>query len=144
MKFERWRREAALETAQREVRQGGRYVEVPSYRLFAMLEGADFVKGAVGHEIVYSRQHARDERLSVVIYTSVAYGEGSARGCGEDAIRVVALFTWLHRQSNEVRRKKLFSAKVLRVNSVEGVLERTLQAMRAAYAACNDWLKQNK
>lgn len=117
------------------------YVEVPSDRLFALLEGAGFTRGIMGREVVFSRKHAKDDRLSVVVYTSAAEGARDARGCGEDAIRVVAAFTWQHRPSGEIRRKNLFKAKVLRVTSIEGVLERTIGKAREAYQACNEYRK---
>lgn len=119
------------------------YVDVPSAALFARLEAAGFTRGRIGREVTYTRKHARDERLSVVVYTSAAEGAQDARGCGEDAIRVVAAFTWIHRPTNEQRRKNLFKAKVLRVTSVEGVLERTINAAREAYAACNEFIRTN-
>lgn len=120
------------------------YVEVPSAALFGRLEAAGFTRGVIGREVTYTRVHSRDARLSVTVYTSAAEGSQDARGCGEDAIRVVALFSWLHRASGEQRRKKLASFKVLRVTSVDGVLERTIDAARKAYQACNDFIKSSK
>jgi len=120
------------------------FVEVPSARLFALLEGAGFTRGVSGREVTYTRKHARDERLSVVVYTSAAEGAQDARGCGEDAIRVVGLFSWLHGPTREMRRKNLYKAKVLRVTSIEGVLQRTIEKAREAYAACNEFNKTNK
>ena len=119
------------------------FVDVPSAALFARLEAAGFTRGVIGREVTYTRTHARDARLFVTVYTSAAEGAQDARGCGEDAIRVVAAFSWLHRASGEQRRKNLFKAKVLRVTSIEGVLERTIDAARKAYAACNEFLKQS-
>lgn len=121
-----------------------RYVEVPSDKLFVMLAGAGFTRGVVGREVTYTRKHDRDPRLSVVVFTSVAEGAQDARGCGEDAIRVVGAFTWHHQASGEDRRKNLYKAKVLRVTSVEGVLERTINAAREAYKACNEFRKGAK
>ncbi len=120
------------------------YVEVPSAALFARLEAAGFTRGVSGREVTYTRAHLKDARLFVVVYTSAAEGAQEARDCGEDAIRVVALFSWLHRASGEQRRKHLASFKVLRVTSVEGVLERTIDAARKAYGACNDFIKASK
>ena len=120
------------------------YVEVPSDRLFALLEGAGFTRGIMGREVVFSRKHAKDDRLSVVVFTSAAEGARDARGCGEDAIRVSAAFTWLHRASGETRRKILYRAKVLRVTSIEGVLQRTIDKAREAYQACNAYRKESE
>ena len=117
------------------------YVDVPAQDLFGMLAGAGFTRGVVGREVTYTRKHDRDPRLSVVVFTSVAEGASDARGCGEDAIRVVAAFTWEHRPTGELRRKNLHKAKILRVTSIQGVLDRTLNAAREAYQACNEWRK---
>lgn len=117
------------------------YIQIPRDRLEALLTGAGFQPDRAGRELVYRRAHDKDGRLSIAVYTSIATFAGSARGCGKDAIRVVALFTWLHQASGEQRRKNLYKARVYRVNSVEGVLERTLGKMREAYASCNEFLK---
>jgi hypothetical protein len=119
------------------------FVEVPSARLFERLEAAGFRRGVQGREVFYERSHAQDGRLSVRVYTSAAEGSETARDNGADAIRVIAQFQWLHRASNEMRRKNLFQAKILRVTSVEGVLDRMIDAARKAYAACNEFRKQS-
>ena len=128
----------------RKVRKGGHYVEVPREAIVARLERAGFVRRDVPGEISYERYHDRDNRLSVIVYTSIAERASKGRGCGEDAIRVVALFTWTRRDETEPRHKKLFTARVHRVTSVEGVLERMIQKAREAYSACNEWLKTNE
>lgn len=120
-----------------------RFVDVPRADFEALMTRSGFVAGRAGNEITWERRHAVDSRLSVVVYSSIAYNAAEARGCGEDAIRVVGLFQWTHRPTGEARRKHLFSAKVLRVNSVEGVLARTLEKMREAYAACNAFAKKD-
>jgi len=119
------------------------YVEVPAAQLFAKLEAAGFTRGIIGREVTYTRAHDLDARLSVVVYTSAAEGAQDARGCGEDAIRVVAAFSWYNHGAGEQRRKNLYQQKVLRVTSIEGVLERTIDAARKAYAACNEYRKTN-
>ncbi len=121
---------------------GATYVDVPRDRMLTMLAEAGFSPHpAHGSEIVYARAHALDPRLTVFVYTSIAQQASEARACGQDAIRVVALFRWLRRGETEPRRKKLYSARVYRVTSVEGVLERTLINMRKAYQACNEFRK---
>jgi len=118
------------------------YIEVPRERIEALLAKSGFAPGRAGNELTYSITHRVDPRLSVTVYTSVALDASDARGCGEDAIRVIAQFTWLHRASNETRRKNLFKARIYRVNSVDGVLDRMLAKMREAYAACNEYTKR--
>jgi hypothetical protein len=118
------------------------FVNVPTSALCARLEAAGFTRGVQGREVFYERRHAHESRLSVRVYTSASDGSTEARDCGDDAIRVIAQFQWRH-ASGEVRRKNLFKAKVLRVTSVEGVLERMINAAREGYAACNQYLKTN-
>jgi hypothetical protein len=119
-----------------------RYVEVPAAPMRAMLEEAGFTPGRMGREVTYTRVHAMDPRLSVTVYTSLSVDGASVRACGTDAIRVVALFTWENRNSTPTtRRKGLFARRVYRVTSIQSVLERTLDAMREAYKACNEYRK---
>lgn len=124
-----------------QAKRGGRYVEVPLDAILGRLVKAGFTKEMRPGEITYSRQHDRDTRLKVIVYTSIAENATAGRGCGEDAIRVVALFSWTRRGETEVRRKKLYTGRVFRVTSVEGVLDRMMERARDAYAACNTWLK---
>jgi hypothetical protein len=107
------------------------------------LEKAGFTRRPVKGEVTYERRHDRDERLVVVVYTSVAEDAAVGRGCGEDAIRVLSFFTWTRQGETELRRKKLFEARVFRVTSVEGVLDRMMERARDAYAACNKWLAEH-
>lgn len=118
----------------------GTFVEVPKEAIIGALEKAGFKREPVRGEITYSRPHDKDNRLVVIVYTSVAENAAKGRGCGEDAIRVVALFRWTRKGETEVRRKKLFQARVFRVTSVEGVLSRMMERARDAYRACNDFL----
>lgn len=121
-----------------------RYVEVPRDRMEAMLNGAGFSRRCIGNELAYVRLHARDARLQVKVLTSIAMEMPEAREVGEDAIRVFAIFTWRHFSDGKERTKKIFSKRIYRVNSVEGVLDRTINAAREAYAACNEFLKKKE
>jgi len=125
------------------LKTAGRYVEVPLEDIAERLEEAGFVREQLSGEVTYSRLHDRDGRLVILVYTSIAEGGSKGRGCGEDAIRVVALFRWTRRGETEVRRKKLYTGRVFRVTSVEGVVDRMMEKARDAYRACNEWLKAN-
>lgn len=116
------------------------YVEIPRAEIETLLTKAGFAPSTAGNELVYTRTHDKDPRLSISVYTSIATSATDARPCGQDAIRVVALFRWKH-ASGEERRKNLYKSRVYRVNSVEGVVSRTLERMREAYAACNEFRK---
>lgn len=125
-------------------RKGGRYVEVSREAITSRLERAGFKRDDVRGEITYSRKHDRDSRLLVTVYTSVADGAEVGRKRGEDAIRVLAFFTWTRQGETQLRRKKLFQARVFRVTSVDGVLDRMMERARDAYAACNNWIGNNR
>lgn len=125
------------------MKDGGRYVEIPRQALTGRLEEAGFTRAPVSGEITYCRAHDRDDRLVILVYTSIAEGDSKGRGCGEDAIRVVALFRWTRKGETELRRKKLYTGRVFRVTSVEGTLDRMMERARDAYRACNEWLKEN-
>ena len=120
------------------------YVDIPRDKLEALLAGAGFQPTTAGNELVYTRSHDKDARLSISVYTSISTSASSARARGKDAIRVVALFRWMHAASGQERRKKLFQSRVYRVNGVDGVLERMLERMREAYAACNEFRKGSR
>ena len=120
----------------------GTYVEVPREKFLERLERAGFTRRPVKGEVTYERKHDRDGRLVVVVYTSIAENATVGRRCGEDAIRVLSFFTWTRQGETELRRKKLFEARVFRVTSVDGVLERMMERAREAYAACNTWIAE--
>lgn len=128
----------------RGARKGGRYVEVPARALFERLESAGFARQPSRGEVVYARHHDRDPRLVVLVYTSVPQDGDTGRGCGEDAIRLVALFQWTRKGETELRSKRLYTSRVFRVTSVDGVLERMISKAREAYAACNAWRAANQ
>ena len=115
------------------------FVEVPADVLRQRLTAAGFrlVPEARGEE-VYERAHDRDARYTVKVYSSIQRGAEEARGCGEDAIRVVALFMENYRFHWPARVRPIFKApRVHRTGSVEAVLERMIERARDAYAACS-------
>ncbi len=126
-----------------EPKKAGRYVEMSREAITTRLEEAGFKREPRSGEITYSRRHDRDTRLVVFVYTSIAEDGSKGRGCGEDAIRVIALFQWTRKGDTQVRSKKLYTGRVFRVTSVEGVLDRMMERARDAYRACNEWLKEN-
>ncbi len=117
------------------------YIEVPRERIIATLEAAGFSRDDVRGEVTYSRRHALDPKLLVKVYTSIPEFRDAARGCGEDAIRVVGLLTWTRQGEDVPRWKKLYQKRVFRVTSVEGVLERMMERAREAYKALNEFRK---
>ncbi len=114
------------------------FVEVPASAIRERLVEAGFrLLPATRGEEVYERAHARDSRYTIKVYSSIQRGASEARGCGADAIRVVALLT----ASGTVY--PIFkSARVYRTGTIEAVLDRMIERARAAYARCNEHRKE--
>jgi len=118
------------------------FVPVPAAAIRSRLAGAGFllVPGTRGEE-VYERPHDRDARYVVRVYSSIQRGEEEARDCGEDAIRVVALFVD-GKYYSPPRTVPIFKAtRVHRTGTVDGVLDRLIERAREAYKACNEHRK---
>jgi len=113
---------------------GTRYVEVPAAAIRERLAAAEFRRVTTdGSEETYVREHHRDPRYVVKIYSSIPCHQSKVRGCGADAIRVVALLVTPNRTYPIFK-----SARVYRTGSVEKVLDRMIERAREAYAACNE------
>jgi hypothetical protein len=122
---------------------GGNYVEVPVDLLFARLESAGFKRVSTSGEAVFDREHDKDRRYVVRVYTSV--GVDRIRGCGRDAIRVVALFRRDAYVSVNAAAVGIYKGKrVHRSGTVEAVLERMIERARDAYAFCNCRIQESK
>lgn len=108
-----------------------RFVDVPALAIRDRLAGAGFrLLHTPGTEEVYGRHHDRDGKYLIKVYSSIQ--KGKIRGCGADAIRVVAILV------TEKKTYPIFkSARVYRTGSVEKVLDRMIGRAREAYAACN-------
>lgn len=116
-----------------------RYVEVPAEAIEGKLQSMGFARKIQGREVVYFRRNHNDNRLVVKVYTSLAANAAQARGCGQDAIRVVAAF-----EHGEQSFGIWKGTRIFRTGSVEAVLERMYERAREAYGACNRWIdKQN-
>lgn len=120
------------------------YIDIPRAAIEDRLKSCGFTRDDVRGEVTYSRVHDRDSRYRVKVYTSIPEFDTVSRSCGEDAIRVVALLTWTRRDEDVPRHKKLYQARIYRVNSVDGVLDRMVERMRDAYAAINEFRLQKK
>lgn len=112
---------------------GDRFVHVPAERLEGFLAAKGFERGVFGREVVYRRRHERDPRFVVCVYTSIREGASSARGLGEDAIRVTAFEELEGGRTRGIAKCQ----RVFRTGSVEKILERILERAREAYAVCN-------
>lgn len=112
--------------------KGDRYVDVSREALEGLLQGAGFERYVQGAEVVYRRRHHRDPTMWVKVYTSLAKDASVARGCGEDAIRVVLVFENPRTGASGCLYK---CPRVYRTGSEQKVLDRLLERMREAYGA---------
>jgi hypothetical protein len=115
-----------------------RFVPVPATAIRSRLAGAGFtlIPAARGEE-VYERKHDRDPRYVIHVFSSIQRGAEEVRDCGDDAIRVVALFVD-GKFHSPPRTVPIFKAtRVYRTGTVDGVLDRMIERAREAYAACN-------
>lgn len=121
-----------------------RFVSVPRESIVEALTKAGFTPGVQGSEVVFSRVHHRCKHTVVKVFTSLSARETEAvRGCGEDAIRVVAAYE--KKDGNRPVSFGLYKAKrVYRTGSVEAVLARIVERAREAYKACNERCKGEK
>lgn len=120
-----------------------RFVEVPRETIITALEKAGFKRVPGGGEVTYERTHNLDPRLTVRVYTSVPERFDQTRACGEDAIRIVAAFSWQRQGEDVPRRKHLYSKRVYRVTSPQSVVDRMMERAREAYQACNEFRKND-
>lgn len=111
---------------------------MPAAAIRSRLAAAGFRLVPAPHgEEVYERPHDRDVRYTIKVYSSIQRGAAEVRECGEDAIRVVAIFLdgRFHYPAKVV---PIFKAtRVHRTGSVEAVLDRMIERAREAYSACN-------
>lgn len=126
------------------------YVEVPADRLRAKLAEMGFtqIQLPFSNEEIYERRHHVDPSYLVRVYSSISSGSKAVRGCGEDAIRVVALRcirTAEWREDRKWRTEGVAKTKrIHRTGTVEGVLQRLHERAREAYAVINQRLKQQR
>lgn len=118
------------------------YVEVPAEAIRTKLKEMGFERTfqeRCGEE-VYERCHHKDGAYVVRIYSSISDGACSVRGCGEDAIRVVALRRIV--RFGDWRRPWEWQGvaktkRIHRTGTVEGVLARMHERAREAYSVIN-------
>lgn len=113
------------------------FVEVPAERIRETLLKAGFrlmdpAGGYIGSgEEVYFRAHDKDTTYAIKVYSSIQHGRRSARGVGQDAIRVVVV-KWRGQWVGIWKGKRIH-----RTGTVDGVLERMIERAREAYGFIN-------
>lgn len=128
---------------------GSRFVSLDANVLEQFLRECGFSRAVQGNEIVYVRANKYHASVKVKVYTSIRAGQDHARGCGEDAIRVVAAYEGT--KAIEPRRgaapSKSFgiykAQKILRTGSQEAIIERLHERMREAYQFTSEWLRNH-
>jgi hypothetical protein len=118
---------------------GDRSVVVPAAVLEEFLRSKGFERSVWRGEVVYAKRHEKDRRFVVSVYTTISDGSTRTRRLGEDSIKV-SVFMYVDEATGRTRGVAK-QARVFRTGTVEGVLERVYERMRAAYAACNDRIK---
>lgn len=122
---------------------GSRYVNVPAAALLATLRAiVSKIKGAggtadestQGREIVFELLPPERETF-VRVYTSLAVGDNSVRGCGEDAVRIVigTEFGGKFRPLSKSRRIYRTAPQGPEEQRVQAFLGRLTQALRESY-----------
>jgi hypothetical protein len=110
------------------------YVEVDSDQFKAFLVAQGFSESIAHNEVVFVKRYEAYPELMVKVFTSIKIGEDTARDCGSDAIRVVAVF------DNNIKSFGIGKfARVYRTTSQESVHQRTLSRIEEAFARCKEW-----
>lgn len=115
------------------------YVQVDREVFLGALAKAGFLPDPEQRgEVAVIRQHHLDPTMYVKIFTSLPLDAGDVRAKGTDAIRVVLIF----KNPRTGRSGGLWKAtRVHRTGTTAGVIERTLERAREAYAEGNRRVK---
>jgi hypothetical protein len=113
-----------------------RYVEVSREIIEGFLRSKHFERSVQATEVVYIFHHQKDPRVVIKVYTSLRVGAKTARGRGEDAIRVATVFDDGHRSFGVGK-----FPKVLRTGSEQLILDRIYSRIREAYLRGSDFIR---
>lgn len=114
-----------------------RYVEINSEKLELFLQGKGFNRSLQHNEVVYS--FAMSGARIVKVYTSIRVNDDTARGCGEDAIRVVAIYDNGNKSFGIAKLPRVY-----RTGSQEKVHQRVAERIDDAIKRCNEWLQKQE
>jgi hypothetical protein len=115
------------------------FVAVPTEAIKAFMEAKQFRHTVQRQEVVYVRTSKRNPNVHIKVYTSITVGRTAVRGAGKDAIRVCVVFDSKARAPFGIGK----FPPVLRVASVESVLERLGSRLQDAAKRANEWMDQN-
>jgi hypothetical protein len=116
-----------------------RYVVVSREAIEGFLQSKHFERAVQATEVVYVFRHRRDPRVVVKVYTSLRDGARTARGRGEDAIRVATVFDDGRRSFGVGK-----FPKILRTGSEQLILDRIYSRIREAYLRGSDFIRTNQ
>jgi hypothetical protein len=114
-----------------------RYVVVSRESIEGFLRSKHFERTVQATEVVYLFRHRRDPRVVVKVYTSLRVGARTARGRGEDAIRVATVFDDGQRSFGVGK-----FPKILRTGSEQLILDRMYSRIREAYLRGSDFIRE--
>lgn len=127
---------------------GSRFVHVDPKALEQFLQEKGFSRGTQGSEVVYTINNRYHKSAKVKVYTTIRTTDQNMRDCGDDAIRVCAVYIG---DKAIPRRGKVAaksfgiyrSMKILRAGTEEAIFERLYDRMQEAYLATNVWLRKH-
>jgi hypothetical protein len=115
------------------------FVEVPATAIESHLSGKQFVRTVQYQEVVYIRAAQRNPDVKLKVYTSIRNGQQTVRRSGKDAVRVCVVF--------DNGRRSFGIGKfpsIPRVHSVESVLRRVDERIRAAKIRALEWIQEQE
>lgn len=117
------------------------WIQISAERMFGVLRehGFRYWEDARGNEIVFARDHDRDPRYKILVYTSIRQGDRTTRPLGAEAIRVCAVLV-----DGKTTRGICSLPRVHRAGSADGVLARVLERARQAYLVCNGRIRDER
>jgi len=122
---------------------GSRYVEVPASALLLALRaigtkvegsGGQVIESTSGREVVFELVPPK-RKTFVRVYTSLAEGDYSIRGCGEDAVRLIVgtNFSGKFRPLSKSRRIYRTAPQGTEEQRIKAFIDRLTEALREAY-----------
>jgi hypothetical protein len=117
-----------------------KFVEVPAAAIEQPLQALGFRRVCTHGQVVYIKEHDCCRNVLVKVYTSIPYslvapaGAEAVRRAGKDSIRVCCAY--------ESSVKNFGIGKfpyIARVGTVEGVVQRMLETVKAAWVRGQDW-----
>jgi len=120
------------------------YIELNPEKLEGFLRTCGFSRRIAGSEVVYVLANQYHPDVWVKVYTTIRKDTGRPRDKGNDSIKVSVAY------ESEIpfRGRTSFgifkAGPILRTHSDESISDRLYTRMREAYAAANQWIRDNR